>query len=139
MRKRIVAVLLLGLLVVPGCFPKAINGEIKGRVYAGEGKMSTIDPAGDYAPGGEPALPGAKVLLAFDEKGTDPVPGFETESGPKGEYRIVTKGLPPAKGGILYYLAVRKEGYQPLVYPVSSKYRINAVVLVPVQGNEKER
>jgi hypothetical protein len=83
------------------------------------------------------AIAGAKVFLAFDEKGQQPVPGFETRSDEKGMYTIDTKDLPPAQrkhNG--YFLIVEKEGYEPLRQEMGfgfmSPYLHNSVVLKPI-------
>jgi hypothetical protein len=79
-------------------------------------------------------LAGAKVRLAFDEKGQRFVPNVEAETDENGYYQLPTKQL---SGGREYFLIVEKEGYEPLVFGVTtgllSHHRHNTAVLKSIK------
>lgn len=77
---------------------------------------------------------GARIYLALDHAGKEPLEGFGTESDAEGRYAIDTKGLPPALSTDgHYYLVVEKEGYERLIRPIAigvfSQYIQNTAIM----------
>jgi hypothetical protein len=87
----------------------------------------------------EVPVPDAKVFLAFDLAGADPVPGCITRSDSGGFYKLDTEKVPAAKSPSGdYYLIVQKEGFALFTHPFRFGpmfgYLRNTVVLKRLPG-----
>jgi hypothetical protein len=128
----------LGSVIGCCCVGMSQNYPVKGRVVASKHEItgSYLRPRTDSMHDDDTAIPGAKVYLAFDEKGERPVPGYEARSDDEGLYEIDTKDIPPSERKYgEYFLVVEKEGYQSVRRETGLRfmapYITNTAVLKP--------
>jgi hypothetical protein len=87
---------------------------------------------------GETPIAGAKVYLAYDRAGKQPVPGYEVQTDEAGMYRLETEHLPPSQKNEYgeYYLIVEKDGYRSyekqMGFGFMNGYLKNTVKLKPL-------
>jgi hypothetical protein len=104
--------IVLSIVMLCGCSDASIQ-RITGKVYEiHNGWQSfmfsgTVALSDGYAP-----LSGARIRLAFDAEGTQPIPGASTESDVAGNYTINLGTIPPPKEDGGYCIVVEKDGYQ---------------------------
>jgi hypothetical protein len=128
-------VFLLGaFLGILGCDNSKNRGIVGIVVSNPEADQSTIRH-GIHIIQNDILIGGAKVYLAFDPQGREPIPGCEAESDAKGRYKIDTKNIPPPKSRSGdYYIVVQKEGYafyvRPITIGVLSDYQVNTLALL---------
>jgi hypothetical protein len=133
---------LIGLsLCLTGCDGSKNRGVVGIVVSNPEADQSTIRHGFHIIPN-DILVEGAKVYLAFDSQGREPIPGCEATSDAKGRYKIDTKNIPPPRNPSGdYYLVVRKEGYEFYVRPIAigvlSDYQQNTLNLLalPKKGH----
>jgi hypothetical protein len=109
-------------LVLTGLF---LAGCDDGKKQGVQGKVCTVPnllESGMYSDistsDEEVPVPDAKVFLAFDLAGADPVPGCITRSDSGGFYKLDTEKVPAAKSPSGdYYLIVQKEGFELFTHP----------------------
>jgi hypothetical protein len=83
-------------------------------------------------------IAGASALLAYDARGDNPVPGYQTFTDAEGLYKIATKSLPrsPHDDNGWYFLIIEKDGYRRITkhmgFGFMSGSLRNTVVLKPI-------
>jgi hypothetical protein len=137
----------LGSVIGCCCVGMLQNYPVNGRVVTSKHEITgsyMLARTTDSLDNEYTAIPGAKVYLAFDEKGERPVPGYEARSDDEGLYEIDTNHIPPSEREYgRYFLVVEKEGYESVRRETGlrfmARYTRNTAVLKPLEQNQEDR